>query len=88
MDMKPFSLYTEEKPLKHKVNNNKVSAKYKQQIKQLKSNTVRLRWKRKGEPFNMVGAIKQLYKIQFDFVITGRAAMRIRYDEITDIIEL
>ena len=86
--MKPFNLYTEEKPLKHKVNNNKVSAKYKQQIKVLKGNTVRLKWKRNSEPFDMVGTIKQLYKIQFDFVITGRAAMRIRYDEITDIIEL
>ena len=83
--MKPFSLYTEEKPLEHKVNNPEVSAKFKQQIKQLRGSMVRLKWERKGEPFDIVGTIKQLYKIQFDYVITGRAAMRIRYDEVIKI---
>ena len=57
----------------------------KKQIKELRGEMIRLKWKRKGEPFDMVGTIKQLYKVQFDFVITGRAAMRIRYDEITSI---
>ena len=60
----------------------------KKQIKQLRGNMVRLKWERKGEPFDIVGTIEQLYKIQFDFAIIGRAAMRIRYDEITKIEKL
>jgi len=86
--MKPFTLYTEKKPIEHKVNNHEVSTVMKKQIKQLRGGMVRLKWERKGEPFDMVGIIKQLYKIQFDYVITGRAAMRIRYDEIVKIEKL
>lgn len=60
----------------------------KHKIKALRGEMIRLKWKRKNEPFDMVGTIKQLYKVQFDFVITGRAAMRIRYDEIVKIEKL
>ena len=85
--MKPFSLYTEEKPLEHKVNNHEVP-KFKQQIKALRGNMIRLFWERKGENSNVVGKITQLYKVQFAFVINGRSAIRMRYDEIVKIEKL
>ena len=86
--MKPFSLYTEEKSLKHKVNNHEISAKIKQQIKQLRGNMVRFFWERKGESSNVVGTIKELYDTEFDFAINGGSAIRMRYNEIINIEKL
>jgi ribose 1,5-bisphosphokinase PhnN len=86
--MKPFSLYTEEKPLEHKVNNPEVSAKFKQQIKQLRGKRVRLEWKINGWSYSIACEIKNCYKIRFVFRINGSTNRKLRYDEITNIEEL
>jgi len=85
--MKPFSLYTEEKPLEHKVNNHEVP-KFKQQIKQLRDKRVRLEWHINGWGYSIVGEIKECYKIRFVFRINGSTNRKLRYNEITNIEEL
>ena len=64
-----------------KVNHHEMKAR----VKTLRGEMIRLNWTRKGELFSMVGNIKQLYKVQFDYVITGRPPMRIRYDEVVNV---
>jgi hypothetical protein len=86
--MKPFSLYTEEKPLEHKVNNPEVSAKFKQQIKQLRGKRVRLEWKINGWSYSIACEIKNCYKIRFVFRINGSTNRRLKYDQITKIEKL
>ena len=85
--MKPFSLYTEENPLEHKINNHEVS-KFKQQIKQLKDKWARLEWRINGWDYSIAGEIKNCYKIRFVFRINGSTNRKLRYDQITKIEEL
>jgi len=86
--MKPFSLYIEEKPLEHTVNNHEVSAKFKQQIKQLKNKRVRLEWKINGWSYSIACEIKNCYKIRFVFRINGSTNRMLEYDQITKIEKL
>jgi len=60
----------------------------KKQIKQLKNKRVRLEWHINGWDYDIVGEIKNCYKIRFVFRINGSTNRMLEYDQIIKIEEL
>jgi len=60
----------------------------KQRIKAFKNKRVRLYWHINGWDYNIVGEIKECWKIRFVFRINGSTNRMLEYDQITKIVEL
>ena len=57
----------------------------KQRIKDFRNKRVRLRWHINGWDYDIVGEIKNCYKIRFVFRVNGSMNSRLEYGQVTGI---
>ena len=60
----------------------------KQRIRSFKNKRVRLKWHINGWDYNIVGEIKECWKIRFVFRINGSMNSRLEYSQVNNVEEI
>ena len=57
----------------------------KQKINSYKDKLVRLNWQINGYDHSMIGKIKKIYRVQFDFLLSSGMKIKVRFEKIKGI---